>query len=339
VNRQPSAPVRERRVRRVVVLLLALGLAVAGCSAGPAAAPAGAVLVLPHGEVLPVPALTAAKALGDLATLDPCALADTGRMGAAFTARPDALDSCALIRQTAAGPVRVFVGPLVHTPAAPTGAEVRPGLRATAPKLSAAGCTQLLEFGDHVALGVTTDVTGGLNPAGACALTTTAVRVAADQAAAGLAGLDHHVEIRPGTYAAVDPCALLDPGDLAAAHLAPRDAPGTFPQHHRCDWLLTGADPAPEITATVDTIPLAGLPASPPRPIAGRPSYVVPLPTPAPGGRSGCVVQTAQVLPDGYTEVVVVVAQVLDPAGPADLCPAATGAAAALWPHLPEPTR
>ncbi len=215
----------RRRVRDVLVVV-GLTALVAGCSA-----------TAPDSQGRAAPPETAATALGDLRTVDPCSLADPdvfnefGRLERAATV---SLDYCLLRITREATVIGVSFGELGRN--GPTeGKPVRRhgGLRIVEDPPLPGHCTRHVALADGLSVEVSADLRSGGPGAGLCAVAETGAEAVADSLSQHLV---RHREVPPNSLALVDACDGIDPKvmrDIPGLETAePRRSPST----HQCKW-------------------------------------------------------------------------------------------------------
>ena len=287
--------------------------------------------------------LTSEVAFDDLTTVAPCSLTDPeafAEYGTPEFATPESFDYCAIrINTDGDADVLIYVGAFGVLSAQPEleGKRVKDvdeGLWVGQQDDSPSFCSQLLVFPDGVTMQVSGSVYDG--SANTCPMVETGMDYAIDVI---LDGDVEHRDPQNDSLITVDPCTLVDDGDIAAVPgLEGANRPDEYPGRHTCFWEQSpgspvtvrvefGAAPEPEVYGDATE----GL-------VAGR--QTVTSQYRQIGEHDYCAVETGH-LP--FTEIesedVVEVASVYVrmPTGQVDkACAAATAVAELVWPELPD---
>jgi hypothetical protein len=314
---------------------------------------------------------TAARVLGDFATIQPCSLTSLevfDEFGSAEFGTPGSLDHCTVVvkpdasetvslKRNVAEEVTIVVGELLRPsddiPFLPTAKleDVTDSIYTTQPDDVGVSCWQTLVFAeDDLALSVRSSLSPTASPFPTC-----------DMVAAGMAkvveviqaGEVEHRSPEPNSLVSLDPCDLVDDETVAAlpgfAEAQRVDSPG----RHQCYWRTSTGMDGLRVTVSFGV-------AEPPEPrsslgfdvnadpIAGRQSVT----TYVPSSSKFCIVETGHIPFEevagatGLVEVVEVKADLppgqSDPTGQLDepdrvkaACEGALAVAKELWPRLP----
>lgn len=213
----------------------------AGGSSGHASGPTSTAAAAP----------VTAAALGDLATFDPCSVADPRAFGASAAATfgdPQSLDYCVLELSSPDGPVEVHVGEIAAVPGSSAGdgatsargtVQLPGGVRLEQGAPGSTGCKDKLVLSGGLGVLASAIPAGGATASAAtCAVADTAARAAVADLAAGQA---RHRTDPATSYGQIDACTVLTRSMVRAVVPKLADAaPISHPARHYCEYGASG---------------------------------------------------------------------------------------------------
>ncbi|QGK71155.1 hypothetical protein GIY23_17980 [Allosaccharopolyspora coralli] len=316
----------RRRVRDVLVVL-GLAAVLAGCAAS-----------APDRQGRAAPRETAATALGDLRTVDPCSLADAGawnEFGRVERAATVSLDYCLLRITRDETVIGVSFGELArNVPTAGNPVRRHGGVRIVEETPLPGHCARHVVLADGTSVEVSADLRAGGSGAGLCGVADTGAQAIADSLSEHTV---RHREFPSNSLALVDACDGIAPNvmqDIPGLETAqPRRSPST----HQCRWGQERSDATRvQILHTAGAPPAVLHSAAVEERIANRRTVLSVV-----GGDPSvplCSAETAHVPfgppENGETEVAMIVVAVPGETG-SGACEYARGLAERVWPNLP----
>ena len=225
---------------RSLVLAVA-ALAVLGCVSGCTRTVAG--IAIPGAPAV-ASAMSASTELGDFATIQPCSMVDVEGLPADLQAQPDtpdSFDACSLRVDSAGATIHLDVGTLVYDEddTGETGpVALSSGLQLYTGSAQDGSCSAYLKFAEGIEM---TSVAYANDGDGTPDLCTTAAAVARNVSGVLARGPVPHRTYPQNSFAALDPCQLLDNSTLSPLGLD-SSSEQSYPAHHECVWTGTDQD-------------------------------------------------------------------------------------------------